>query len=88
MCGGVRVCVCILNVRKQMGHHLSSIDKSVRRKRERKTAIREALLAERSQSVDLSHVHMWVYYSGCVCAHTVCVCMCGRVSLSTLFFYQ
>lgn len=53
MCGGVCVCVCILNVRKQMGHHLSSVDKSVKRKKERKTAIREALLAERSQSVNL-----------------------------------
>ena len=30
------VCVCILNVRKQMGHHLSSVDKSVKRKKKGK----------------------------------------------------
>ena len=62
-----------------MGHHLSSVDKSVRRKKERKTAIREALLAERSQSVNL-----WV---ACICECIIvgvfvpvrCVCMCVYV---------
>lgn len=57
MCGCVCSCVS-LNVHKQMGHHLSLVDKSVSWKKERRTAIREALLAESSQSVNLRHVHM------------------------------
>lgn len=36
VCGCVCVCVCILNVREQMGHHLSSVDKSVKRKKKGK----------------------------------------------------
>lgn len=49
----VRVCVrvCILNVRKQMGHHLSSADKSVRRKKKGKLPSVKRFL--------LSAVNLW-----------------------------
>lgn len=70
--------VCILNMAEQMGHHLSRVDKSVRRKKEKKTAFREALLAERSQSVNLCVACICQF--GIVCLRalaTSSVCMCG-----------
>lgn len=71
----VCVCVCILNVHKQMGHHLSSVDKSVMRKKKGKLPSVKHFL--------LSAVNLWT------CESRACVGVLQRADtrLTPPFLY-
>lgn len=70
--------VCVfLNVHKQMGHHLNLVDKSVKRKKKRKSpSVKHFLL----RAVNLGTLDMCT--CGCVCVLIVCVCVCMDISLT------